>query len=120
MGHNRPLHELLAPIAQDQSATFEQQFSGMAEEPFTYNEHQATLARLARDVLALLDGEDRRRLLEFVSLSDGLGAFRIPNFDDLPAIRWKRHNLELLKKSNPARFSLQREALERLFEKGEV
>ena len=120
LGHNRPLHELLAPIAQDQSATFSQQFAGMAEEPFSYDEHQATFARLSKDVRALLDDEDRRRLLDFVSLSDAPGAFRIPNFDDLPAIRWKRHNLELLKKSNPARFSLQREALERLFEKGAV
>ena len=115
LGHNRPLHELLAPIVQDQAATFEQQFAGMAEEPFSYDEHQATLARLAKDVLALFDGEDRRRLLDFVSLSDGPGAFGIPNFDDLPAIRWKRRNLELLKKSNPARFAQQRDALEQLW-----
>ena len=115
LGHNRPLHELLAPIVQDQAATFEQQFAGMAEEPFSYDEHQATLVRLAKDVLALFDGEDRRRLLDFVSLSDGPGAFGIPNFDDLPAIRWKRRNLELLKKSNPARFAQQRDALEQLW-----
>ena len=120
LGHNGQLHELLAPNHKDQSTTFEQQFAGMADEPFSYEEHQATLARLAKDVRSLLDDEDRRRLLDFVSLSDERGAFGIPNFDDLPAIRWKRHNLELLKKSNPARFSLQREALERLFEIREV
>ena len=118
LGHNRPLHELLAPIAQDQSATFDLQFSGMSEEPFSYAEHQATLARLKRDVLALFDDADRQRLLEFVSLSDGVGAFGIPNFDELPAIRWKRRNLELLRKSDPMKFSLQRAALERLFEDG--
>ena len=118
LGHNRPLHELLAPIAQDQSATFDLQFSGMSEEPFSYAEHQATLARLKRDVLALFDDADRQRLLDFVSLSDGVGAFGIPNFDELPAIRWKRHNLELLRKSDPMKFSLQRDALESLFEKG--
>ena len=99
----------------DRVATFEQQFAGMADEPFSYDEHKATLARLAKDVLALFDGEDRRRLLDFVSLSDGPGAFGIPNFDDLPAIRWKRRNLELLKKSNPARFAQQRDALEQLW-----
>jgi len=118
LGHNRPLHELLAPIAQDQSATFDLQFSGMSEEPFSYAEHQATLARLKRDVLALFDDADRQRLLDFVSLSDGVGAFGILNFDELPAIRWKRHNLELLRKSDPMKFSLQRDALESLFEKG--
>ena len=120
LGHNRPLHELLAPIVQDQSATFDQQFAGMAEEPFSYDEHQATLARLTRDVRALFDDADRQRLLDFVSLSNGSGAFGIPNFDDLPAIRWKRRNLESLRKSNPAKFALQRDALARLFEKGNV
>ena len=40
-----------------------------------------------------------------------------PHFDELPAIRWKRRNLESLRKSNPAKFTAQREALERLFEK---
>ena len=120
LGHNRPLHELLAPIVQDQSMTFDQQFAGMAEEPFSYDEHKATLARLTRDVLALFDAADRQRFLDFVSLSDGSGAFKIPNFDDLPAIRWKRRNLESLRKSNPAKFSLQHDALERLFEKEEM
>ena len=120
LGHNRPLHELLAPIVQNQSATFDQQFAGMAEEPFSYEEHQATLTRLTRDVRALFDDADRQRLLDFVSLSNGSGAFGIPNFDDLPAIRWKRRNLESLRKSNPAKFALQRDALARLLEKGKV
>ena len=35
------------------------------------------------------------------------------------AIRWKRRNLELLRKSDPVKFSLQRAALERLFEDGD-
>lgn len=60
------------------------------------------------------------RLLDFMSLSNGSGAFGIPIFDDLPAIRWKRRNLDSLRKSNPAKFALQRDALARLLEKGKV
>lgn len=116
LGHNRPLHELLAPVPQDQSATFDQQFAGMSDVPFSYDEHQAVLTRLMRDVCALFDDGDRQRLLEFVSLSGVDNPWNIPHFDELPAIRWKRRNLDSLKKTNPDKFTSQRDALERLFE----
>lgn len=116
LGHNRPLHELLAPTPQDQSATFDQQFAGMSDMPFSYDEHQAVLTRLMRDVRALFDNGDRQRLLEFVSLSGVDNPWNIPHFDELPAIRWKRRNLDSLKKTNPDKFTSQRDALERLFE----
>ena len=116
LGHNRPLHELLAPVRQDQSATFDQQFAGMSDMPFSYDEHQAVLTRLMRDVRALFDNGDRQRLLEFVSLSGVDNPWNIPHFDELPAIRWKRRNLDSLKKTNPDKFTSQRDALERLFE----
>jgi hypothetical protein len=36
-----------------------------------------------------------------------------PHLAELPAIRWKLHNLEKLKKSNTAKFRLQTEELRR-------
>jgi hypothetical protein len=116
LGHNRPLHELLAPVIQEQSEIFDQQFAGMSDEPFSYDEHLATLERLTADVKDLFDDGDKQRLLDFVSLSGEENAWGIPHFDELPAIRWKRHNLESLRKSNPRKFTAQRESLERLFE----
>ena len=116
LGHNRPLHELLGPMIQEQSEIFDQQFAGMSDEPFSYDEHLATLERLTADVKGLFDDGDKQRLLDFVSLSGEENAWGIPHFDELPAIRWKRHNLESLRKSNPRKFTAQRESLERLFE----
>ena len=116
LGHNRPLHELLGPMIQEQGEIFDQQFAGMSDEPFSYNEHLATLVRLMADVKGLFDDGDKQRLLDFVSLSGEENAWGIPHFDELPAIRWKRRNLESLRKSNPKKFTAQREALERLFE----
>ena len=116
LGHNRPLHELLGPVIQEQSEIFDQQFAGMSDEPFSYDEHLATLERLTTDVKDLFDDGDKQRLLDFVSLSGEENAWGIPHFDELPAIRWKRHNLESLRKSNPRKFTAQRESLERLFE----
>lgn len=117
LGHNRPLHELLGPMIQEQREIFDQQFSGMSDEPFSYEEHLDTLGRLTNDVKGLFDDGDKQRLLDFVSLSGEENAWGIPHFDELPAIRWKRRNLESLRKSNPVKFTAQREALERLFEK---
>ena len=116
LGHNRPLHELLAPVIQEQSEIFDQQFAGMSDEPFSYDEHLATLERLTADVKDLFDDGDKQRLLDFVSLSGEENAWGIPHFDELPAIRWKRQNLESLRKSNPEKFNAQRDSLERLFE----
>ena len=116
LGHNRPLHELLGPMIQEQGEIFDQQFAGMSDEPFSYDEHLATLERLAADVKGLFDDGDKQRLLDFVSLSGEENAWGIPHFDELPAIRWKRQTLESLRKSNPRKFTAQRESLERLFE----
>ena len=116
LGHNRPLHELLGPMSQEQREIFDQQFSGMSDEPFSYDAHQRTLERLTADVKGLFDDGDKRRLLDFVSLSGDENAWGIPHFDELPAIRWKRRNLESLRRSDPKKFTVQREALERLFE----
>ena len=118
LGHNRPLHELLGPMIQEQREIFDQQFSGMSDEPFSYDAHRTTLERLTADVKGLFDDSDKQRLLDFVSLSGEENAWGIPHFDELPAIRWKRRNLESLRKSNPAKFTAQREALARLFEEG--
>ena len=95
---------------------FDQQFSGMSDEPFSYDAHRTTLERLTADVKGLFDDGDKRRLLDFVSLSGDENAWGIPHFDELPAIRWKRRNLESLRRSDPKKFTVQREALERLFE----
>lgn len=116
LGHNRPLHELLGPMIQEQREIFGQQFSGMSDEPFSYDAHRTTLERLTADVKDLFDDGDKQRLLDFVSLSGEENAWGIPHFDELPAIRWKRRNLESLRKSDPVKFTAQREALERLFE----
>ena len=116
LGHNRPLHELLGPMIQEQSEIFDQQFAGMSDEPFSYDEHLATLERLTADVKDLFDDGDKQRLLDFVSLSGEENAWGVPYFGELPAIRWKRQNLESLRKSNPRKFTAQRDSLERLFE----
>lgn len=115
LGHNRPLHELLAPEPLDQSATLEGQFSGMSDMPFSLEEHTATFRRLVAEVAAALTPEDRRGLVAFTALEAEADALGIPGLSKLPAIQWKRRNLETLRSRDPKKFSDNVAALEKLF-----
>ncbi|MBR4617582.1 MAG: nucleotidyl transferase AbiEii/AbiGii toxin family protein [Kiritimatiellae bacterium] len=111
LGHNRPLHEILAPNLQDQSATFDSQFAGMSDIPFSYEEHVATFQRLVADIDAALTSEDRERLVAFTALEADADVFGIPGLETLPAIRWKRRNLETLRQKDARKFADNVEAL---------
>ena len=54
--------------------------------------------------------------LDFVSLAGDPADFGIPHLAELPAIVWKRSNLEKLRATNPAKFAEQFDALKRLLE----
>ena len=91
-----------------------------------YERQTALVVRVLPDIAAekcfAIKGGTAINLFEInlPRLSGEENAWGIPHFGDLPAIRWKRRNLESLRKSNPKKFMAQREALERLFEKGMV
>jgi predicted nucleotidyltransferase component of viral defense system len=60
---NRPTHEMLAPNLIDQKATYENQFQGMSEIGFTYDEFEQTRLELIETVKASLNDNDKRFLL---------------------------------------------------------
>ena len=112
LGHNRPLQELLNPTLQDHEDIFNQQFAGMSDTPFSYQEHKDTFARLHEELLGSLTNDDKQHLLDFVSLQGQPDDFGIPHLAELPAIIWKRKNLETLRQTNPSKFAEQRKLLE--------
>ena len=115
LGHNRPLHEILAPNMLDQSETFASQFAGMSDIPFTYDEHIAMFRRLVADINASLTREDRERLIAFTALEADADVFGIPGLEKLPAIIWKRKNLETLRIRDAHKFANNVKALENIF-----
>lgn len=115
LGHNRPLHELLAPHLLDQTATFASQFAGMSDVPFSLEEHLATFRRLVGEIGEALTPEDRRRLVTFTALEAEADVFGIPGLEKLPAVQWKRRNLEALRARDPQKFAENTTALEKLF-----
>ena len=115
LGHNRPLHEILAPNMLDQSETFASQFAGMSDIPFTYDEHVATFRRLVADINASFTREDCERLVAFTALEADADVFGIPGLEKLPAIIWKRKNLETLRLKDAPKFASNVKALENIF-----
>lgn len=114
LGHNRPLHEILAPNMLEQSATFASQFAGMSDIPFSIDEHVAVFRRLVAEVNTALTQEDRERLVAFTALEADADVFGISGLEKLPAIQWKRRNLETLRKNDARKFATNIEDLKRI------
>lgn len=108
----RPLHEIIDPNMIEIDRAFAQEFDGMTVEHVPLATLLAARERLVRDIQARITGPAADFLL---SVHDGAPDFDLiglPAAAALPAIRWKLINLEKLRAANPAKFDLQRAALE--------
>ena len=93
VSHGRPVAELIQPKRKDQGATFKAQFEGMPFEPFSYEDHVATLDRLVAAVGAVLDDKDRRFLESFEAGDPEWSDFPLPAIRELPAPQFKLMNI---------------------------
>lgn len=108
---DRPINEVIKPNFQDQRSAHENQFAGMSDEAFSYEEFEATRARLVETVNASLTEKDKSFLL---SIKDVNPDWSIYDFQRFPSINWKLQNLKKLKTNNPDKH---KEIFERLKEK---
>lgn len=115
LSHNRPPVELLQPSIKDQSEVFEKEFRGMTDEPFTYENHQKTLQSLLEFIRRELV-RYKTAIIDFFSLASFQSLVLPPDFERLPAIQWKRQNLENLRTKNPKKFDEQRLRIVEYFE----
>lgn len=97
---NRPLRELLFPLYKDQKSAFENQFQGMTEEVFTYQDYENTRIQLIDSIHKLITASDKQFLL---SIEKGTPNWVSYNFSDFPAVKWKLQNIQQLKNQNPAK-----------------
>jgi len=107
LGAGRPLHEMLNPNIIDQSQVFKNEFYGMSNKKFTYDNHIETLKILVDTVNTNIKRNYKDFLLDFVRLEHDFSDVDIPNLDKLPAIKWKIKNLENLRSTNKAKFGEQ-------------
>jgi len=111
-GHNRPPHELLNPNRQPYSQTYKNEFLGMSESQFSESECNTIYDSFVENIHKKLSLVQKEFVFNFFSLKESLPPIDIPNSDRLPALQWKRMNLNKLQKTNPAKFTQQLKDLE--------
>jgi len=114
-GHNRPVHEVLFSRDQSMDAAFDNEFLGMERIPVSLTEIKAARDRLRHELRLALTDAQKRFLLSLVSGEPEWELLSIPHLAQLPAVKWKVHNLSRLKKMNPTKFRAQFAELEKRF-----
>ena len=105
ISHMRPINELLSPTFLDQKTSFETQFSGMSDIPFSYEEFEETRKKIIAEITSKLTIEDRVFLVSFKEADPIWEFFNVENARELPAVRWKLQNINKLKRENPQKHS---------------
>lgn len=105
---DRPINEVIKPNFQDQRSAFSNQFAGMTDEQFTYEEYEKTRERLVTTVNECLTDKDKEFLLSVKNVTPD---WSIYDFQRFPSINWKLQNLKKLKENNPEKHKEQNERL---------
>ena len=94
---DRPINEVLAPKLQDQCQAMNNQFTGMSDVEFTYDDFERTREQLVKTVNNRLTAKDKEFLLSVKNCEPNWGIY---DFERFPAVQWKLQNLCKLKENN--------------------
>lgn len=115
LGSDKPIIESLSPNDIDQSEALENQFEGMSDVPFSYEDY----IKAKRDLLNLIyDGltdDDKALLLSFEEGNPDWSKCHAGDLSAFPSVRWKLVNIEKLKKANPKKHGLEVKRLKDFF-----
>jgi hypothetical protein len=104
LSHNRPAHEVLQPRLKDIRHAFEQEFVGMTTDETSLDALISAREQLVSEIRSHLDERSKQFLLSFHELKPGWALFGTPEISNLPAIRCKLMNLELLRSKQPEKY----------------
>jgi len=100
LSSDRSIQDLLFPNLQDQRLAMTNQFAGMSEEQFTYEEYEFVRETMVKTVQASITEADKLFILGF---KDVIPNWAIYSFEKYPSIKWKLQNLEKIITTNPAK-----------------
>lgn len=109
---NRPTYEMLDPRLQDQRSAYENQFIGMTDIPFSYQDYEETRDHIIRVIRQSLTDNDKAFLLSFNRLEPDWSLYDYQHF---PSVKWKQLNLEKFRKDSPNEWQDQINKLEAIF-----
>ena len=103
ISHNRRIVEILDPRLLDIEQTYETDFYGMTSSPTTLVELTEARYTLIKTVHDMLDERDKQFLIDFKEGHPDWSYFSVPHIQQLPAVRWKMHNLDRVEASERQR-----------------
>jgi hypothetical protein len=99
----KPVIELLSPNMINQKDALENQFRGMTDIPFTYEDYEHTRQELIAFVNSNLSQSDKIFLVSYEEGNPLWDNSEYESFKEYPSIRWKQLNISKLKNDNPAK-----------------
>jgi len=103
LGSDKPFIESLAPHAINQQEALENQFRGMTDIPFTYENYESARKNLITFINSMLSEEDKAFLVSFEEGDPQWEKSPYSDFRDFPSVQWKLLNVNKLKTQNPAK-----------------
>ncbi len=101
LSSDRPIHKSFAPSNINQKEAMENQFAGMSDIPFSYEDYEETRQKLVAGVRSILSEKDRQFLVSFERGVPDWENSEYREFKDYPSVGWKLLNLDKLKHTNP-------------------
>lgn len=100
LGSDKPIIESLEPNEVNQTEALENQFQGMSDVPFSYDDYMQARADLLNLINGNLTSEDKEFLLSFEKGSPDWSKCCAGNLSVYPSVQWKLLNIEKLQKAN--------------------
>lgn len=117
LGSDKPIIESLQPNDIDQSKVLENQFKGMSDIEFTYEDYEKTRKKLINQVNTSLTETDKAFILSFEEGNPDWSKCSAGDLSNYPSIKWKLQNIINLKETNPLKYKQGIEKLKQFFSK---
>ncbi|WP_019540358.1 nucleotidyl transferase AbiEii/AbiGii toxin family protein [Proteiniphilum acetatigenes] len=104
LGSDKPILESLQPNPIDQQDALENQFKGMTDIPFTYEDYKTTRLELIDKVNNILNEDNKTFLLSFEQGEPEWDKCCAGDLSGYPSVKWKLQNIHNLKETNPDKF----------------
>lgn len=93
ISHTRRFLEILSPSFLDIAQIFKTDFQGMTIESIKISDLEDIRKALVKKVNGALNDRDKQFLIGFKEGTLDWSYFSVPHIKDLPAVKWKQHNL---------------------------
>lgn len=103
LGSDKPIIESLNPNPIDQREALDNQFEGMTDEPFNYDNYQKARLNLIEVVNQGLTDNDKAFLISFEEGNPDWSKCCAGDLSNYPSVSWKLQNIEKLKSENPSK-----------------